>query len=281
MASTKEGPDIARTSPAIDAPFAARKRRPLIESLRAITALILREMSTRYGRTPGGYVWALLEPIGMIIILGFAWSLVAKTPTLGTSFFLFKATGFMVLQMVLIPANQVGRGMRFSRALLFYPRVRWLDALLARFVLNTLVVTIVSAIIFTGIILYEEIRTVLDFGPIFLAMGLAALMGFSVGVFNCYMFQRIPVWEQVWTITTRPLFLISGVIFIYEDLPDLAQAVLWWNPVLHLTGLIRDGFYPLYHPNYISFVYLGVWIVAPMLIGLLLLRQYNRDLLNM
>ena len=37
-------------------------------SLRAVAALVLREMSTRYGRTPGGYLWAILEPLGMIIM---------------------------------------------------------------------------------------------------------------------------------------------------------------------------------------------------------------------
>ena len=32
-------------------------------SLRAIGALILREMATTYGRSPGGYAWALIEPV--------------------------------------------------------------------------------------------------------------------------------------------------------------------------------------------------------------------------
>ena len=32
-------------------------------SFRAIGALILREMATSYGRSPGGYIWAILEPV--------------------------------------------------------------------------------------------------------------------------------------------------------------------------------------------------------------------------
>ena len=36
---------------------------------RTILALMLREMSARYGRSPGGYLWALLEPLGAILIL--------------------------------------------------------------------------------------------------------------------------------------------------------------------------------------------------------------------
>ncbi|RUS64836.1 sugar ABC transporter permease [Pseudorhodobacter sp. E13] len=263
------------------APAAPAPKSRIPEALRSITALVLREMSTRYGRTPGGYVWALLEPMGMILLLSFAWSLLAKAPTLGTSFLLFKATGFLVLQMVMVNAKQVGGAMLFSRPLLFYPRVTWLDAILARFILNTLVVGLVAAIILTGIMLYEDVNTVLNFPRILLAMVLAALLGLSVGILNCYLFQRIPVWQQIWGVATRPMFLISGVIFVYEDLPQMGKQVLWYNPVLHLTGIMRDGFYPLYHPTYISGVYLGLWIALPMLLGLLLLRQFHRDLLNM
>ena len=249
-------------------------------ALRSIAALMLREMSTRYGRTPGGYVWALLEPLGMIIILSFAWSLLARSPSLGPSYLLFKGTGLLTLHMFTVLGNQVGRSMLFSRALLFYPRVNWVDALVARFTLNLLVTTTVMAIILTGIMIYEDIRSVLDWGRIAQAVLLTALLGLGVGCLNCYLFQRFPVWQNVWAILTRPLFIISGVLVIYEDMPQFAQQVLWYNPILHLTGIMRDGFYPIYTPHYISVIYVGLWIMIPMVVGLLLLRQFHRDLLN-
>lgn len=248
--------------------------------MRAISALILREMGTSYGRTPGGYLWALVEPLGMIILLAFAWSLLAKSPSLGTSFLLFKATGLLILTLATQLANLVGRAMLFSKALLFYPRITWIDAVLARFILNALVLCTVMSLILTGIVIYEGITTVLSWDRIALAVGFSALLGLGVGCLNCYLFQRFAAWQTAWAILTRPLFLISGVIVVYEDMPALAQAVLWFNPVLHLTGIMRDGFYPTYAPQYISITYLAVWIVVPMVIGLLLLRQYHRDLLN-
>lgn len=251
-----------------------------VAALRSITALVVREMSTRYGRRPGGYLWALLEPAGMIILLSFAWSLLARSPSLGTSYILFKGTGFLILQMFTSLGNTIGHAITFSRPLLFFPRVTWLDALLARFALNMLVSLCVMTIILTAIMVYEDIRTVLDWNRIGVAVFLTALMGFGVGCLNCYLFTRFPVWQNIWAILTRPLFLISGVIVVYEDLPQLAQQVLWFNPLLHLTGIMRDGFYPIYTPQYISLVYIGMWITIPMVIGLLLLRQFHRDLLN-
>lgn len=250
------------------------------DALRVVVALMLREMSTRYGRTPGGYLWAVAEPLGMIIVLGLAFELIAPAPALGTSFFMFKATGFMVLQVFTVLGGQVGNALTFSKPLLRYPRVTWVDAIAARFLLNCLVVVIVTILILTGIIIFDSLTIVIDWTPILLAMGGAALLGLGLGCLNCFLFMRFPVWNQLWRILTQPLFLISGVIFLYEDMPPMAQDLIWYNPLIHLTGLMRDGFYPLYRPTYISLTYVGFWAMVPMALGLLLLRRYHRELLN-
>lgn len=257
-----------------------RKPSAALSAFRAISALMLREMSTRYGRTPGGYIWALLEPLGMIILLSVAFSLLARAPALGTSFLLFKATGFLVLQVFTVLGGQIGNALTFSKPLLRYPRVTWGDALLARFFLNVLVVFTITVIILIGIILYEGVDVILRWQAILGAMGLTAALGLGVGCLNCFLFMRFPVWKQLWSIATRPLFLISGVIFLYDDMPSLAQSILWYNPILHLTGLMRMGFYPMYRPDYISLVFVGLCILIPMALGLLLLRRYHRELLG-
>ncbi len=251
-----------------------------VGGLRVIVALILREMSTRYGRTPGGYIWAVLEPLGMIVILGWAFSLLARSPSLGTSFLLFKATGFLILQIFNVLGGQVGNSLTFSKPLLKYPRVTWVDAIAGRFTLNLIVLLVVTILILSGIMIYDGVTATLNWPAIFLAVGLAAALGLGVGCLNCFLFMRFPVWNQLWSILTRPLFLISGVIILYEDMPAIGRDYLWYNPLLHLTGLMREGFYPLYRPTYISVTYVGVWVVIPMVLGLLLLRRFHRELLN-
>ncbi len=262
------------------APQGAAPPSNALAAFRAISALMLREMSTRYGRTPGGYLWAVLEPLGMIVLLSFAFALMARVPAIGTSFLLFKATGFLILQIFTILGGQVGHALTFSKPLLRYPRVTWGDAILARFLLNTLVIFTVTALILTGVIIFEQVDVLLRWGPILGAMGLAAALGLGVGCLNCYLFTRFPVWQQIWSIATRPLFLISGVIFLYDDMPQMAQEILWYNPILHLTGLMRMGFYPMYRPDYISLPFVAACVLIPMALGLLLLRRYHRELLN-
>lgn len=250
-----------------------------LATFRSISALLLREMGTRYGRSPGGYIWALVQPLGIIILLAFAFSLLARTPALGTSFVLFKATGFLLLQAFNNISSTVGGSLSYSRSLLLYPRVTWMDAVIARFLLNALVIWVVSFLILTGVVILEDLNVILNWGQIFLSGALATFLGLGFGCLNAFMFVRFPIWANVWAILTAPLFLISGVVFLYENMPPFAQAILWYNPLLHVTGMMRNGFYSVYNPTYISVPYVLTCALIPMVAGLLLLRQFYRDLL--
>jgi len=257
-----------------------KPQRVRFRTFRAISALMLREMSTRFGRTPGGFAWAILQPLATIIILGMAFSLIARSPALGTSFILFKGTGMMAFQMFKSTSNVVGRSLSFSGSLLAYPGVTWLDALLARALLNFLVTLIVTILILSGIIIYQDLVLILDWSRIALAMALAALLGMGIGTLNCFLFERISIWSNVWSIATAPLMIASGVLILYEQLPTFAQSILWYNPAMHITGLMREGFYSTYQPSYISVTYVVFCSMVPLVIGLMLLRRYHLQLLN-
>lgn len=249
-------------------------------TVRSTFALMLREMATRYGRSPGGYFWAVLEPLGSILILSIAFSLLLRNPSLGNSFILFYATGFLPFNMYSAIANTVSFSIPFSRALLFYPAVTWLDAILARFLLNMLTGLLVMIILLSGILALTDARIVINFVPIAKSIGLALLLGAGFGILNASLFGLFPVWKQIWGIATRPLMIASAVIYIYEDLPNSAQALLWFNPLVHVTGLARTGFFPTYGAEYVSIAYAASVGIIPLFFGILLMGRYHREILN-
>lgn len=257
-----------------------RQPAPAWATLRPVGALVLREMATRFGRSPGGYLWAIVQPLGIILILGYAFSLIARTPVLGTSYILFKATGLLPFMLARQNAGLIAWSLSASQALLQYPGVTWAHAILARFVLSTLVSLIVSVLILTGISLFEGVTLILDWADIALAMGLAALTALSWGTLNAFLFERAPAWSHVWGILNAPLMLMSGIILPYENLPGFAREVLWYNPLLHITGLMRAGFYSTYQPQYVSVSFVVACALVPLVFGLLLLRRCARELLT-
>lgn len=267
-------------------PFTAQQPDPKMggnrqfATFRAVFALMIREMATRHGRSPGGYAWALLEPLGGIIILSLGMAIIIRTPPLGNSFILFFATGFLPFQIYQNLSNTVSRSISFSRALLFYPSVTWIDAVIARFILNALTDVLAMLIVMTGILSIADTTALLNLGPILTSIGLALLTGLSLGMLNCVIFGLFPVWMQVWSIVTRPLFLVSGVLFIYDDMPPIAQNILWYNPLIHITGLMRQGFYPTYRGDYISVPYVAGIALVCLFLGVVLMGRHHRNILN-
>ena len=53
---------------------------PRFQRLRVIAALIIRDMSARFGRSAGGYFWALAEPLGGILLLSVAFQFALRSP---------------------------------------------------------------------------------------------------------------------------------------------------------------------------------------------------------
>lgn len=249
-------------------------------TLRTVLALILREMSTSYGRTPGGYLWAVVEPLAAIIVLSIGFSLIVRTPSLGTSFLLFYATGYLPFDLYQNVSRATSRAISFSKPLLKYPAVTWMDAILARFFLNSLTSVLISILLLSGVMLVTDTHASLDLPPVVTAMALAMILGLGVGTINCALIGLFPIWDIAWSIITRPLFLASGVLYTFESLPPLAQDILWYNPLVHILGLMRVGFYSTYTASYVNEIYVLGVSLGLMAMGQILLGRYHRDILN-
>ena len=257
-----------------------RVHRAHFATARAITALILREISTTYGRSPGGYVWAVLEPAAGIALLTVVFSIGFRHPPLGTNFAFFYAAGILPFLMFNEVSNKIGQTIQFSRALLNYPRVTFVDAIVARLLLNTLTQLTVSAIVLSFIMLVYKPDTTLDFSKIMTAYAMAIALSIGVGTINSYLNMAYPIWQTIWAVFNRPLFLISCIIFLFETVPQPYSGYLWYNPLVHIVGMMRDGYYPFYQPTYVSVAFpVGVGAVLTV-VGLFLLNRYHRDILD-
>lgn len=260
----------------------SRSSIPRFRMVRTVIALMLREMSTTYGRTPGGYVWALMQPLGSIIVFSLVMSvgLKVRSPGLGTNFPIFYASGILPFQMFNNLSGKISSALPFSRALLFYPRVSFIDAILARFLLNALTHLVVFIILMTGLLALIDAHTLIDPVPVMIGLGGAMLLAAGFGVLTGYLFQIYPVLGSVWNILSTPLLLMSGVLFLYDSLPRWGRDILWYNPLVHIIGLVRRGFYPMYEAAYVSVPYVVGVSMVMLAIGLLLLRRYYQDIIS-
>jgi capsular polysaccharide transport system permease protein len=260
-------------------PVPASRALPL-QRLRVITALVIREMGTKFGRSVGGYAWAIAEPLGGILLLAIAFSLALRTPPLGTSFMLFYATGIVPFYMFNTMAKGVAGAISSNRGLLNYPVVSVLDAVFAKAVLNFLTIFIVAVVLMVGIVLGLDLHVNLDLAALLLAFALSALIGLGVGAMNCVLFGFFPTWKNIWGVLTRPLFILSGIFYIFESVPKAFQGVLWWNPIVHVIGVMRRGVYGHYDPAFVSYPYVIGVSLGLFVTGAWLMRRHASFLIE-
>lgn len=249
-------------------------------ALRTVAALILREMSTTYGRSPGGYIWVILEPVLGIGLLVAIFSSGFRSPPLGSNFALFYATGLLSMFMFTTTAAKVSQTVNYSRQLLNYPRVTLMDAILARLILNVLTQMAIMVIVLGGILMFTETRSTFHLDRILSSIAMAASLGLGIGLLLCTLISQHPIWQTVWSVLTRPLILISGVIILHETLPQPYNSWLDWNPLVHVSGQMRLGFYYSYRAEYLDVRYVYLVSLTCGVLGLFFLRRYYRNMIE-
>lgn len=248
--------------------------------LKTVVALMLREMSTTYGRSMMGYVWAVLEPAAGIILLTFIFSLALRAPSIGTNFPLFFASGILPFSAFVTLHQRISVTLRFSKSLLFYPGVTYIDALIARLLLNAMTLSLIGVVVFTGIIKLYDLDVFINPYGLVLGYFMAFSLALGVGILNCVLLSLYPIWERVWAITTRPLLIISCVLFIFDSVPMPYKDWLWWNPLIHVVGQTRSAIYASYDATYVMPLYVFSISLITLATGLLLLRRFYTDIIN-
>ncbi|WP_299474016.1 ABC transporter permease [uncultured Paracoccus sp.] len=253
---------------------------PRFSTMRTIVALCLREVTTSNGDTAGGYMWSVVSPVIGIIGLSYIFSAGFRTPPLGENFAIFYATGLLPFTMFRSVCGRVEFSIRASRQLLNYPRVTVFDVLISKFIMATITQAAISALVLAFILYFYQPDTTFHIVQILQSFIVAALMGFGFGVMNCAVKTKLPLWEMLWNFVSKPLLLVSGVIILVESLPRPYSEWLLWNPLVHITGRMREAFYVDYVGSYTDLRFPLEIALVSAFIGMAGIKLFARELLD-
>lgn len=243
-------------------------RDQLFSYFRVISSLVLREMSARFGSKPGGYIWALLDPVSHVALLTLVFMAFSRVPPLGNSFPLFFATGYFGYLFYSGTLTYVSRSLSANRSLLSYPAIAPIDFVTARFVLQVVTTALVSLIIIFLIVADLHFETVIRWERILEAIVAISILGLGASLFNSVVFPQSPLYEKIFMMVNRPLMLISGVFYLPDSIPLPYRDYLGWNPLCHAIMLFRSGFYDKYEPQMLDMGYLYICALTALLVGL-------------
>ena len=97
-------------------------------------------------------------------------------------------------------------------------------------------------------------------------------LAFTVGAMSA----MSEVVEKVWHPITYLMFPLSGAMFMVEWLPDVAQKIILYLPMVHGVEILREGYFgSAVHAHY-DMSYMGFISLCLTLLGLSLTREVGR-----
>jgi len=164
-----------------------------------------------------------------------------------------------------------------NRSLFAFPQVTTFDVIIARGLLEVLILAGVFILLLFGMDLAgHSVRVERPLG-VLAACGLLALIGMGLGFIFASLSPILPSIKQLSSaVLGRPLFLSSGIFFIAESVPAAVRDYLLYNPIMHILELLRSAFFYEFESAYGDWGYATAWAVCTFSIGLLVHQAMRR-----
>lgn len=245
--------------------------------LRVVLSLIFRETRVRFGGTRLGYLWALIEPIVHVAVLSAVYVVWGRVAPMG-NLQMFFITGIMPFFLFSHTSSQLSRAISSNVSLLRLPLITNMDILFAKALLQGLTWIIVFFILLFLVLLGGKLLLPEHVEECGVAAFFTFLLGFGVGLSNAVLNVMFKAWDRIYSAITRPLYLLSGVFYLVDSLPDQARRVLVWNPLVHSVEWFREGYFENFSSLTLDRSYLIKWSVASVVLGLCMERAFRRRL---
>ena len=211
-----------------------------------IFALMERERLTRFSGGRLGAAWAILTPVAWITFVVILFRALDRTPAMHVGPEIFVATGVLPYISFRQAVTSMARAYPAHRYMRYIRPVTLNDILLSTILLEALNMMLAAVVIFGLVTLLFGAALPANLPMVMIGFGLAWFLAAGVGRFVAILGLRSDSFARTVPILLRPLFWVSGIFYTAAELPEALQAVLWYSPLLHVTEIIRTGYFAVY-----------------------------------
>ena len=254
------------------------KRGALAIQVSVIQALMLREMTARFGGMRLGYFWAVAQPSAQVLVFCMIFGMRGSAGMPLIDYPVFVATGLLPWSLFKTIVTGSMNAVSANAALMNYRQVQAIDTLLARILLEMALAFVVLTILLVSFIYAGFTVTLRDPIEVLQGVGFLIVLGAGLGMLACVLSARMPDATRFIPIAMAPLFFLSGVFFHINTVPDPYRDWLMWNPILHGIEMIRDGFFSTHRQGNADAGYLAMTAFPTFCAGLFVFRIYRRRL---
>lgn len=246
--------------------------------VRVIHALMIRELTTRFGRENIGFLWIMAEPILFAGLVGIIWRLSKGPEEHGISIIAFVATGYIPITLFRHGVSRSVAIFTANGSLLYHRQVKILDFIIVRFAIEFLGGMMAYLLMAIVLILFDEMPMPSNVGLLLAGWAVYAMFCFSLCLIIAPISEMSEVIEKFVPVTTYVVIPFSGLFSMASWLTPSLREYFLLSPFANGMEMMRKGVWG----DEIT-AYYNVWnpIICSMvaaLIGLALCRHVRRTL---
>jgi ABC-2 type transport system permease protein len=244
--------------------------------------LVLRDLQRKYTRFRLGYLWTLLEPLGMSIVLWFVFNVLLGARGLGLQPYL------LFLSVAILPwwwfAQGVGSMTKIFRRPVTASAVRLSLLPTQIWVLRVVLASMIEFILSLPVILIGVALTGFLPGPLIIFFPIAIIVQFilmyGLGLLIAAGSAVFPDLARLVRIVLRAMFYLSPVLYSISNIPASVQSIASLNPLVGVLGLYRIGWWPEEMPSISDYaISLGLCLVI-FILGIIVFRRSEARILK-
>ena len=245
---------------------------------RVVSALMIREIVTRFGRENIGFLWMMAEPLLFAGLVGIMWRYMHGPEEHGVSIVAFVASGYIPLTMFRHAVTRCIRVFSVNGGLLYHRQIKILDFIFVRVLIE--VIGAMMAFAFIALLLYalNEFPEPADVGALLAGWFVYCIFTFALCLVLAPLSEMSEVLEKLMPVTLYVMIPFSGTFTMVSWMTPQVQHYMLYSPWVSPMELMRYGIFG----NRVEAIYdftvpISATIVL-ILIGLTLCRRVRRML---
>jgi len=245
---------------------------------RVIGALLIRELTTRFGRENIGFLWIMAEPMMFAGLVALVWNFMKGPVEHGVSVMAFCISGYIPLVLFRHSVSRAVGIFKANMSLMYHRQIKITDFIFVRFLIEFighLMAFLFIAIIFNAVDIFPVPN---DIGMVLLGWIYYSFFVVSLCFVLAPLSETSEIIEKIMPVTTYVMIPFSGAFYMASWLTPGVRDIILYMPPVHAMEMMRVGIFG-HHvtPYYDLFYPIGVSAVL-LLMGLALCRRIRRKL---
>jgi capsular polysaccharide transport system permease protein len=245
---------------------------------RVIGALMLRELSTRFGRENIGFLWIMGEPLLFAVLVGVLWRITKGPTEYGINIFAFVVSGYIPLVMFRSTVGRAVNSFTANGSLMYHQQIKILDFIFVRFIIEFIGHMMAYLFIALALSTLDLFPFPYDMGFLILGWLYYSLFAFAIALVVAPLSEMSEIMEKIIPVTTYLMVPFSGAFFLVGSLYTEAADLVLYSPPVHGMEMMRYGIFgPSIDPQF-DYLYPLKFCLPCIALGLLLCRMARKRL---